>query len=286
MKHAFTLLELLVVVAIMGLLGTISVGGYRQMQQGMEERSAIDVASQFIRMAYQRAQIDRRPTAVYFWNEVLREADTEGYENEVVVGKAVAVRQYGRISGIDGNLLLDEFSDLERTFSTNAVSSSSDSGKGDTMRLYNLDNAKNGMKFSTVNASVSRTDITELYAFHNPSGDVGSGNDKGKLFPWGFNLRSDGGGDASWKTGSAYGFEFGTLTLPKGYIFTSTYSSKLSDPVKQLDNQTMVFLPATVGSTGSGGSKTIQIYALRPGEGGGLAATLVGTTKSPSQSQN
>ena len=72
MKRAFTLLELLVVIGIMGFMGTISVGGYRAMRRGMEERGVMQNVNQFIRSAYQRAQIERQPVAVYFWNETLR----------------------------------------------------------------------------------------------------------------------------------------------------------------------------------------------------------------------
>ena len=178
MKRAFTLLELLVVVAIMGLLGTISVGGYRQMQRGMEERSALETASRFIRMAYQRAQIDRKPTAVYFWNETMREADSEGYENEIVVGKAVAVRQHGRISGLNGgDGLVDEFADLNYTYSTNATGTAG-SGAGNTFRLYNFDNPQE-LKYSVVSAVIesncppSHTSSSERYD-EREGGQLGS----------------------------------------------------------------------------------------------------------------
>ena len=58
-RRAFTLVELMVVIMIMGILGTVSVGGYRAMQRGIEERGVMQNVNQFIRSAYQRAQIDR-----------------------------------------------------------------------------------------------------------------------------------------------------------------------------------------------------------------------------------
>lgn len=88
MNRAFTLIELMVVMAIMGLLGTVSVGGYRAMQRGMEERGVMQSVNSFIRTAYQRAQIDRQPVVVFFWNETERLASEE--HTEVVVGRAVA----------------------------------------------------------------------------------------------------------------------------------------------------------------------------------------------------
>ena len=113
MNRAFTLIELMVVMAIMGLLGTVSVGGYRAMQRGMEERGVMQSVNSFIRTAYQRAQIDRQPVVVFFWNETERLASEE--HTEVVVGRAVAVRRYGRISAVSDGLLIDEFADLNLT---------------------------------------------------------------------------------------------------------------------------------------------------------------------------
>ena len=108
-RKAFTLLELLVVMGIMGMMAVMSVGGYRAMQRGMEERGVMENANHFIRAAYRRAQIDRQPVAVYFWNETLREeTDTEPM---IVVGKAVAVRRAGRVSRYIDPYLYDEFGD-------------------------------------------------------------------------------------------------------------------------------------------------------------------------------
>ena len=50
-RSAFTLIELLMVIMIMGLLGTVTVGGYRAMQRGMEERGVMENANHFIRAA-------------------------------------------------------------------------------------------------------------------------------------------------------------------------------------------------------------------------------------------
>ena len=101
----FTLVELLVVIGIMGLLGTASVGGYRQMRRGMEEKGVLQDVNTLIRAAYQRAQIDRQPTAVVFWNETLRGDSDDADESAIVVGRAVAVRRSGRITGVKGDLL-------------------------------------------------------------------------------------------------------------------------------------------------------------------------------------
>ena len=111
-RSAFTLIELLMVVMIMGILGTVTVGGYRAMQRGMEERGVMENVNHFIRSAYRRAQIDRQPVAVFYWNELLRaETDTESL---IVVGKAVAVRRAGRVTSTEKGGLCDEFADLDK----------------------------------------------------------------------------------------------------------------------------------------------------------------------------
>ena len=67
MKRAFTLVELLVVIGIMGFLGTVSVGGYRAMQRGMEERGVMQNVNTVVKTAFERAQIDRQPTWIWMW---------------------------------------------------------------------------------------------------------------------------------------------------------------------------------------------------------------------------
>ena len=106
MKRAFSLIELLVVISIMAVMGTVAVGGYRAMQRGMDERGTMENVNAFVRLAYQRAQIDRQPTVVYFWNETLqRESDSNNTLR--VVGKAVAVRRGGRLTDVKGKYLID-----------------------------------------------------------------------------------------------------------------------------------------------------------------------------------
>ncbi len=134
MKKAFTLLELLVVMGIIGLMGTISVGGYRAMQRGMEERGVLQNVNTMLRAAYQRAQIDRQPVAVYFWNETLQESTAD--QDEIVVGRAVAVRRYGRFSDVAEGCLIDEFADLNLMYQT-----SSQNGSTATMYIYPMDDA-------------------------------------------------------------------------------------------------------------------------------------------------
>lgn len=293
MKRAFTLIELLVVIGIMGLMGTVSVGGYRAMQRGMEERGVMENVNAVIKTAYERAQIDRRPTVMYFWNETLRAESDD--ENEIVVGKAVAVRQQGRLSQVAGNVLVDEFSDLNLAYATDTETDSEGSeaeqggdGGGDagdnTMYLYCLDRLNPGdtKMRSVVSARVTGNQVNEVFLQGRPrDSDSDSSYSGGKMRLWGFKVEDANG--VSWKTGSAYGFEFAELTLPHNYIFGSKYSKTLDDPVQGEDS--MVFPVGRndgvsgVQSVGNMGSVTV--YSLRPDGSGGLKAEKVDTNDSP-----
>ena len=282
MKNAFTLLELLVVIGIMGFLGTISVGGYRAMQRGMEERGVMQNVNAFVEAAYERAQIDRQPTAIYFWNETLRAASDD--ETEIVVGKAVAVRRQGRLSRVSGNRLIDEFADLNLVYKTSGDDDSSEGAdaadKENTMYLYCLDNMGSSqvqVKRSIVSNKVRKDSLNEQYMQGLPTDNAGSGT----IEAWGFEKVGD-DDSVNWKAGSAYGFEFAELTLPANYIFGSSYSSNVDTPVQAAG--TMVFGvgrnngDSTTGATVSG---SVTVYALRPTSSGSLSPIRVNKADNP-----
>ena len=282
MKNAFTLLELLVVIGIMGFLGTISVGGYRAMQRGIEERGVMQNVNAFLEAAYERAQIDRQPTAIYFWNETLRAASDD--ETELVVGKAVAVRRQGRLSRVSGNLLFDEFADLNLVYKTSGDDDSSEGAdaadKENTMYLYCLDNMGSSqvqVKRSIVSNKVRKDSLNEQYMQGLPTDNAGSG----AIESWGFEKVGD-DDSVNWKAGSAYGFEFAELTLPANYIFGSSYSQNVDAPVA--GKSTMTF---SVGrndgsnTTGAQVNGSITVYALRPSSSGSLSPVRVNTADNP-----
>lgn len=282
-RKGFSLLELLVVVGIMGFLGTISIGAYRSVVRGMEERGAVQNANQFMHAAFQRAMIDRQPTAVYYWNETLRSSTAD--DNEIVVGKAVAVRRGGRLSGVDGKYLYDEFADLNLTYSTN----SSGSAKSSAMYLYKLDNVQEGLKRSRVRDTVVRESVSEIFLLDPKEGETEQTvnlpppSGAAEITVYGFEIMD--GGNASWSTGDAYGFEFQSLELPHNYIFGSAYSTDISNPVR--GEGSVVFGGGAGGydrrSGNMSGGGTIDIYALRPDSSGSLKPTKVGTTRNPTE---
>ena len=286
MKSAFTLMELLVVIGIMGLMGTVSVGGYRAMQRGMEERGVMENVNTIVRAAYERAQIDRTPTAMYFWNETIRSESQD--ENAIVIGHAVAVRQHGRISSKSSGLLIDEFADLNLSYPTDETGDSEDeetaggdgSGNigGNLMYIYQLDNLNGGnlqLKRSIVRARVSAEQFPETYLQGKPA-DA----DQGKITQWGFQVENQNG--VTWNVGSAYGFEFAEITLPRNYIFGTDYSKKSDDPVREAG--TMVFNVGQNSGTGVTGAKisgSMTVYALAPDGSGGLKVQKVKAVEKP-----
>ncbi len=271
--RAFTLLELLVVMAIMGLLGTISVGGYRAMQQGMEQRGVLLNVRQFVLSAQERARIDRVPVNVYFWNETLKEeTDTEP---PVIVGKAAAVRRTGRITGIEGNHLYDEFGDLRAMMpeadSDGNVNTSSDSKQG--LMLYRIDDSKKFQR--SVIASDTETnkifyvklDVTDYINDATTDTDFKQAG----IMPFAFRLIDVNG--VSWKTGDAYGFAFEEIQLPRNYIFGSSYSEKANDPVKEISVFSYEFDPLQ-DAYNKTFSDVVQVSNLRASSGGMCAVSI------------
>lgn len=289
MKRAFTLIELLVVVAIMGILGTVAAVGYRGMQRGMEERGTMQNVNQFIRSAYQRAQIDRQPVAIFFWNETRREETDD--EPPVVVGRAVAVRRAGRFSKVEGSYLCDEFGDLRFNCSDEESRSSGTAqqaatAEGNGMYLYAM-NGNEGTQAKRVlvgqtTASHSLTDLLLL-------GPAGNGKTQRtvEIDCYAYVMTSGGGGNWTPVAGDAYGFEFADIELPQNYIFGESWSKSITSPVA--GESVIRFRVSSNSGNGAQDGRdtadTIRIYSLRPdASSGALAAKEVATSDSPTKS--
>lgn len=237
MKRGFTLLELLVVVGIMGFLGTASIAGYNALQRGMAERSVTAVASTLLRAAQERAHVDRMPTAVFCYNRLLKEP-TGDEDNGVVVGVMTAIRRSGRISYVRGNLLYDEFADLDSTYE--AVDGENEAKKGGSFRLYRFDvsklNGGNSMEYSIVSDRVVLSEDAEMLTLFS---GTGNGGNQTNLMTSAF--CDLGGGTASgWQVGDGYALEFAETQLPAGYIFGTQVPNKAGD-IKVI--KTILFKP-------------------------------------------
>jgi len=277
-KRGFTLVELILVMAIMGLLGTISVGGYRAMQRGMEERGTMQNVNEFIRSAYQRAQIDRQPVNVYFWNEMLRK-DTDD-DTPIVVGKAVAVRRAGRLSDVTSAYLYDEFGDLGLYTSSDSEEDESSSEetveKGDDMFLYRIRSTESKMERSIVSQSARHRSYSNERLLESGA--------SGKITSFAFIVIDANG--VSWERGDAYGFEFAEIQLPHNFIFGSD-SDRPKNTANSIKEIGTIMRFRAGGNTGSGstsgisGTSTIEISNIRPSKDGTLKAQTVGMSKSP-----
>lgn len=264
MKKGFTLLELLIVIGIMSMLGTISVNGYRAVVRGMEERSATSGARAFLRSARQRAQIDNKPIAIYWWNELLREETDD--EPPIIVGKAIAVQQVGRFTDVDGNDLFDEFGDLNLGY---PIATNTPTEKV-TMRLYKFGSSK-------PEYAVFSSEVLESYAEGSESAFMKSkkearkykGEDPNRIPTYAFHRLK---GNASFKAGDAYAKEFASITLPKGYIFGSAYSTSMSNPIKGEDGKVY-----TSPNPDDKHIFSVEIYSLRSTNRGKLEAKKVDT---------
>ena len=62
MKKAFSLLELLVVIGIMGMMATLAISSYTSLTRGMNDRAALDLGKSVAEAALQRATRDRQNT--------------------------------------------------------------------------------------------------------------------------------------------------------------------------------------------------------------------------------
>ena len=258
-KRAFTLVELLVVVGIMAALATMSVGSYFAVVRGMADRGAIAAATSVISLAQERARIDLVPTVVYFYNEIVQNKNESAGTDLVVAGVAVAVRRAGRITRVNGNLLDDEFADLDRTY---GVAESQNVDSGDTFRLYRFDFS--GMKFSAVNSEAVADHVdNEYYIVEHPvDRNFKSYHDKresaDEIISYAFKRKS---GYSGWKAGDAYGYEFAKVRLPDNYIFGSAGDlPTLNDPVKEISTPIVCYPDSSTRSL-----QTVRVLNKRPG---------------------
>ncbi len=284
--RGFTLVELIVVVGLMGLLATISIGGYFAASRGMAARGVVQNTASLIRQAMQTCLIDQVPTAVLFLN---RRTNTKAEGGEAY-GTAIAVKMVGRISHVarggcftsqgnslsvgGGTLLIDEFADWNQSYSVDA----SDKQEQRSIRLYRMFSGEDGMvslgrgfkncsslmcawvgykAFDTDYMIASGCAIEDWcknndkeYQDNQNSSDIGYQN--GNNYRWGlpFHPKNNGLNASDWKIGDAYGVEIASLELPKNYIYGSTVPNDAEFvPAGSPSSGVLVFTPGMVESS-------------------------------------
>ena len=297
-KAAFTLVELMVVVGLMALLGTVSVTGYFAAARGMADRAAKQDTIALVRLAMQVCLIDQTPTAVLFFN---RQTKAENKDGATVVsgeeskassaGAAIAIKMAGRLSYVKGDVIVDEFADWNQSCPVTTSSSGSDEGIP-FYRMSNLDGqVKQGIDKcrSYVSTAVEPVEFNNEYMIAY-GGQVqqfcqdfkkrpqenkkfsGTTYLNGNNYRWGHVIKKNNG--ISWKAGDAYGVEIGKLDLPKGYL----YGSKEANSTKIDPAGALVFRPSDLASSDAyemSLSETITISAVR-----GQNARKIGTITS------
>ena len=256
-KRAFTLVELLVVMGIIAVMATVSVGSYFAVVRGMTDRGAIAGATSVISLAHNRACMDLSPTVVYFYNELVRAANKNAGLDAVFAGVAVAVRRAGRITKVDGDNLFDEFADLNRTY---GLMDSPNAPKCETLRLYWFN--FNKMEYSSVYSEAVESYTANEKLITAPSRQdlksVSGEEDNGRrMYACAFKKK---GGYSGWKVGSAYGYEFARMRLPDNYIFgTQGDLPTANNPIKPLGTTIKCYPDTTPSSL-----ESIRITAKRP----------------------
>lgn len=253
MRRGFTLLELLVVIAIMAMMGVAATGGYSALTRGMRERSTVAAVTAVLNAAKERAMIDRVPTVVFCYNRCLKEAGGTEQANAVVCGEMVAVRRGGRLSGVDGSYLYDEFGDLDVSYES--TDDKSDLKDGSGLRLFQFSGGKmSTMRYSIVSDIVYRNELLKVDTFTRGRTNVTAAA---------FYVIKQGKGAPSWSAGDAYGIEFAELQLPEGFVFGGS-----SVPTKTGDITSPEVFYFRPDETGDDSSKQIDIDVTRPSAGG------------------
>lgn len=267
-NRGFSLVELLVAMGIMGMLAVAASSGYHAVVRGMTERGVTTAVSSAMRSAHERAQIDRVSTAIYCYNRMLNKVDDEHRYEKVstVVGVLVAVRRSGRITAKVGDMLYDEFADLDRSYKSN--SDTSDIKKRAGIRLYKFNGDAAKMQYSLVSDIAYLNKSTRVYL---PSLEMTT-----NLWAAAFQVKTDVSvpNSPTWKVADGYGFEFMEMQLPNGFIFGTDIPQDESR-ISILD--TVLFEPVQPGNRGT--SQTIKISRLEMDASGNPRARPVGTAK-------
>jgi len=271
-QSAFTLIELLVVIGLMAVLATVSVAGYSAANRGMADRGAIQSTVSTLRVAQQTCMIDRVPTKVLFFNQLL---SSGGDANSATLyqGTAIAIKQAGRITMDPGKgvgMLVDEFADWNQSFPTSGSSGLSG------MRLFRMtksDESKDIEGCSTiVNPFVTEKKILDDYMIQSGISirDWCERHAPGNAVMWGFEAVS--GSAGNWKAGDPYGVEIARIDLPRGYIFGS--SPPTGNKLKAASVAAVTFDPED-GEPSM--SASVPISLMRAAVGGTFSAKPVGT---------
>ena len=249
---------------IMSMLGVAATGGYHALVRGMTERGVTAAGSAVLRAARERAAVDRGNVAVFCYSRLLRAPNVQADEPGVAVGVMTAVRRIGRLSGVSGRFLYDEFADLEQTYETE--DDETDLGKRKGMRLYKFMNAKiTQMEYSIVADATYLDEDSNIYI---PSDGQSTNSWMGAFY----NLKQSDHEPSGWKAGDGYGTAFLEVQLPEGYIFGSTVPAS----VGRIEIEKVITFDPRMETV-----ETVDVWATKPDASGAPKAwKKIGSAKS------
>lgn len=259
MRKAFTLIELLAVIGIMGMLGVAAAASYGALVNGMKDRSSCAAASAVLREAGERARVDRLPTVVYCYNVCLKEPTKD--EPGVVAGMMTAIRRAGRITQVKDRFLFDEFADLDQCYNSTDDEGELKKMSGHRLFKYNDESSvQSRMQYSMVADAVYKADNGSVGVAGEVTIFSGGINNRTNNFTSAFyNLKTSDREPSAWKAGDGYGMEFAELRLPDGYVFGRQLPKKAGAITE--------FKAVRCAPDASSG-ETVDIYVTRPNASG------------------
>jgi len=257
----FSLLELLAVMAILGILSTMAVTGYFSAIRGMVQQRAITGVTNALVLARQRACTDAVKTSVVCFNVWSGgEQGKNGLEKwKACTPTYVVCKAIGQFTSVNGDELGDEFAPLDRMFSV------SDTFPNTTalapIRLYNL--TRGGW------SDVYATAVRKAYpgaTFEYPATAPIAANTAPKIL---LCLKAKktvnmGGG---WKVGDSYGVAVTPIaTLPKAIYFgpNSSGTGSLSPDASSGTAASPPMMLFTFYPDGHSDSGYVELYSLEP----------------------
>jgi len=241
-NKGFTLLELLMVVAVMGLLGAVATAGYYAAVTSMEVRGAKESVASVMRAAWQRAATDHVPTGVLFYNQLLRTGSDDN--SAVAVGVAVAVRAGGRVSCVvNDKYLFDEFNDINygrRSLKKSMKGAQKEAvrNKSASVLLYRIDMAKEEIGISAINDYVQERDYDSGACDETMAAEGGVATN---VSSYAFVIADKNVPSAhktangKWRAGDLYGYEIAVIQLPHNMVFgdnDGNIPNSIDTPVK------------------------------------------------------
>lgn len=207
-------MELLAVMAIMGILSTMAVTGYFSAVRGMTRRRAVSNLVAALNQARQRACIDGTRTALVCYNV---KSDAASSDMTTVSPTYVICKALGRVTSISGNKIGDEFTPLDKIFGVTPPPSATASSFNSfgSRRLYNLSRTGWTDVGMTVEASAYSGGNSDLI-----SGLTGLPFNPSPQLLWCFTKASAGVDRADWKIGDLYGIDVAQPGIfPKNIYF-------------------------------------------------------------------